>query len=347
MEFTAEMLASFLDGEIVGDAAAAVSDFSKIEEGRAGTLSFLSNPKYEHFIYTTSSSVVIVDRSFEPKEPVAATMIRVADAYAAFASLLKLYDANRPRKSGISPRAEIASSASIGEGCYVGPCAVIDERVTIGNNVRIYPHVYVGDGVRVGDGVTLNAGVTIYEGCVIGSNVTIHAGAVIGADGFGFAPTEGGEYSKIPQIGNVVIEDDVEIGANTCVDRATMGSTVIHRGVKLDNLIQVGHNAVVGENTVCAAQVGIAGTSKVGKGCMMGGQVGIAGHLTVGDGVQIGSKSGISNDIPDGSVFFGSPALPIMKYHRSNAVFRNLPELSSKVYQLEKQMKELLAEKRK
>ncbi|HIW97641.1 MAG TPA: UDP-3-O-(3-hydroxymyristoyl)glucosamine N-acyltransferase [Candidatus Tidjanibacter gallistercoris] len=341
MEFTAETIAAYLGGTVEGDADATVSTFAKIEEGHPGALSFLANPKYEHYIYDTLSSVVIVDRNFEPKNAVRATLVRVEDAYASFAKLLELYASHKPRRQGISDRAAIDERAELGSGCYVGAFAVIEAGARIGDNVCIYPNAYIGEGVAVGDNTTIYAGAKIYEGCRIGSNVIIHAGAVIGADGFGFAPDDKGGYAKIPQIGNVVVEDDVEIGANTCIDRATMGSTVIRRGVKLDNLIQIGHNVVVGEHTVCASQVGVAGTSKIGRHCMLGGQVGIAGHLTIGDDVQLGSKSGISNNIPDGTVYFGYPALPISRYHRANAVFRNLPELSKTVYRMEKQLNEL------
>lgn len=347
MEFTAEMIAGFLGGEIVGDKGATVSDFAKIEEGRPGALSFMANPKYEHYLYTTESSVVIVGKDFEPKSDVKATLVKVPDAYGAFAKLLELYAANKPQKSGISPKAEIDPSVKLGGDCYIGAFTVIESGAVIGNNVKIYPNAYIGDGVKIGDNTTIYAGAKIYEMCRVGGNVIIHAGAVIGADGFGFAPDDKGVYHKIPQIGNVVIEDDVEIGANTCIDRATMGSTVIRKGVKLDNLIQVGHNAVVGENTVAAAQVGIAGTTKVGRNCMFGGQVGISGHLTVGDNVQLGSQSGVSNSIPDGQALLGSPAMPGIRFHRSNAVYQRLPELSQSVYKLEKQMKELLAGKEK
>ena len=341
MEFTAEMIAGFLGGDIVGDKTVKVHTVSSIEEGKAGSMAYLVNPKYEPFLYTTEASIVLVDRSFTPQREVKPTLVKVDDAGAAVLRLLEMYNAARPQKKGVSERASISPEASLGEGCYVGDFAVIEAGARIGDGCRIYPQVYVGDSVEIGEGTTLYPGVKIYEGCRIGSNVIIHAGAVIGADGFGFAPDEKGEYAKIPQIGNVVVEDNVEIGANTCIDRATMGSTVIRRGVKLDNLIQVGHNVVVGEHTVCASQVGIAGTSKIGRHCMLGGQVGIAGHLTIGDNVQLGSKSGISNNIPEGTVYFGYPALPISRYHRANAVFRNLPELSKTVYRMEKQLNEL------
>lgn len=341
MQFTAEMIAGVLQGDVVGNPQAAVHTFAKIEEGHEGALSFLANPKYEQYIYSTASSIVIVNRSFEPSQPVPATMIRVDDAYGCFAKLLDFYVANKPRKRGISERASIDSSVVMGEGCYVGDFAVIDAGVKMGANCRVYPQTYIGDNVRIGDNVTINAGVKIYEGCVIGNNVVLHAGAVIGADGFGFAPNASGNFDKIPQIGNVVIEDDVEIGANTCIDRATMGSTIIRRGVKLDNLIQIGHNVVVGENTVAAAQVGIAGSTKVGRNCMFGGQVGIAGHLTIGDNVKAGSQSGIDNNVDSNDSRMGTPSLSGLKFHRSNAVFRNLPELSRTVARLEREVAEL------
>ncbi len=335
MQFTAEAIAGFLGGEITGDPQTTVGEFAKIEEGRPGALSFLANPKYEHYVYSTASSIVIVGSDFAPSAPVAATLIRVPDAYAAFAALLRLYEENRPRPKGVSERASVAPDAVLGSGCYVGDFAVIDSGARLGDGVSVYPQSYVGRGVSLGEGTTIHAGVKIYEGCVIGSRVVIHAGSVIGADGFGFAPT-GGAFAKIPQIGNVVIEDDVEIGANTCIDRATMGSTVLRRGVKLDNLIQVGHNVEIGENTVAAAQVGMAGSTKIGRGCMLGGQVGLAGHLTLGDGVKMGAQSGVDHDVPAGGTLLGSPGLPGIRFHRSWAVFRALPELNLRVAALEK-----------
>lgn len=345
MEFTAEMIAAYLSGEVVGDKNAKVSDFAKIEEGREGALSFLSNPKYEHYIYDTKSSIVIVSKDFEPTSAVTTTLVKVPDAYGAFAKLLELYAANKPQRNGVSPKADIDETATMGNNCYVGSFTVVEAGAKLGDNVKIYPQAYVGEGVKIGDNTIIYAGAKIYEGCVIGSNVTIHAGAVIGADGFGFAPDAQGAFHAIPQIGNVVIEDNVSIGANTCIDRATMGSTIIHKGVKLDNLIQVGHNVVIGENTVAAAQVGVAGTTKIGRSCMFGGQVGVAGHITIADGTQIGSQSGISNSIKQGGQYMGSPALPGMQFHRANAIYRRLPELSKTVYKLEKQMKELLENK--
>ncbi len=338
MTFTAEMIAGFLGGEIVGDPNAAVGEFAKIEEGRPGALSFLANPKYEQHIYDTTSSIVIVGKDFEPTAPVAATLIRVPDAYAAFAALLRLYDQNRPKPKGISPRASVAEGVTMGADCYVGDFAVVEGGVSMGDKVLVYPQCYIGKGVTIGEGTTVYAGAKIYEGCVIGSGVVINAGAVIGADGFGFAPTAAGVFEKIPQLGNVVIEDGVDIGANTCVDRATMGSTVIRRGVKLDNLIQVGHNVEIGHDTVAAAQFGVAGSTKIGSGCMFGGQVGIAGHLTIGDNVKLGSQSGVSNSIPDGSTMLGSPVMPGLKFHRSWAIVRNLPELEKRLSIVEKKI---------
>ncbi len=341
MEFSAEMIAGFLGGEVVGDKDAKVHTVSSIEEGKAGSLSYLTNPKYEPFLYTTQSSIVLVDRAFEPAQPVAATLIRVDNAAACVLRLLEMYNAAKPRREGISARASIDEGARLGEKCYVGDFAVIEQGAEVGRDCQIYPQVYIGRGVRIGDGTTLYPGVKIYEGCVIGSRCILHAGAVIGADGFGFMPNAAGGFDKIPQLGNVVIEDDVEIGANTCIDRAKTDSTVIRRGVKLDNLIQIGHNVQIGENTVSSAQTGIAGTSRVGRNCFLAGQVGIADHVTVGDRVKIGSKSGVDKNVGDDEVRLGYPALPGMQYHRSSAVFKNLPELARRVAELEKQIENL------
>ena len=341
MEFTAEMIAGLLGGEVVGDKNAKVHTVSSIEGGKEGALTYFSNPKYEKYLYTTHASVVLVAKSFEPKEAVGATLVKVDDVNAAVLQLLAAYDAARPQKKGVSQRCSIAESAVLGEDCYVGDFAVIESGAKIGSNVKIYPQAYIGDGVHIGDGTKIYAGVKIYEGCRIGRNCIIHAGAVIGADGFGFMPTADGGFEKIPQLGNVIIEDDVEIGANTCIDRAKTDSTVICRGVKLDNLIQVGHNVHIGENTVSSAQMGIAGSSRVGKNCFLAGQVGIADHVVIGDRVKIGSQSGIDKSVPDDEVRMGSPALAGIKYHRSNAVFRNLPELAQRVNKLEKEVNEL------
>ncbi len=342
MEFTAEMIAGLLGGDIVGDKSAKVHTVSSIEEGKAGSMAYLVNPKYEPYLYTTGASIVLVDRSFSPRQEVRATLIRVDDAGACLLRLLEMYNAAKPQKTGISDRASISSGAVVGEACYVGDFAVIEAGARIGDRCQIYPQVYIGDNVTIGDGTKIYPGVKIYEGCRIGSRCILHAGAVIGADGFGFAPNADGGFDKIPQLGNVIIEDDVEIGANTCIDRAKTDSTIIRHGVKLDNLIQVGHNVQIGENTVSSAQMGIAGSSKVGRNCFLAGQVGIADHIVIGDRVKIGSQSGIDKNIPDDEVRMGTPALPGLKFHRSNAVFRNLPELQQRVNALEKALKQLM-----
>ena len=341
MEFTAEMIAGLLQGEVVGDKNAKVHTVGSIEEGKEGALAYLMNPKYEQYIYTTKASIVLVGNDFEPKEPVPATMIKVANVGACILQLLAAYDAARPQKKGISKLCSISEKAQMGEDCYVGDFAVVEAGAKIGNNVKIYPQVYIGDGVVIGDGTKLYPGVKIYEGCRVGANCIIHAGAVIGADGFGFLPKPDGSFDKIPQLGNVVIEDNVEIGANTCIDRAKTDSTIIRKGVKLDNLIQIGHNVEIGENTVSSAQMGIAGTSKVGRNCFLAGQVGIADHVTIGDRVKVGSKSGLDKNVPDDEIRFGYPALPGMQYHRAAAVFKRLPEIDRAVRQLEKEINEL------
>lgn len=339
MEFTAEAIAAYLGGTVEGNAQAKVCKVTKIEEGEAGSLAFLSNPKYEHYIYSTAASVVIVSNDFEPKSAMGATLVRVENPYISFARLLELYVANKPCKSGLSDRASIAQSATLGEGVYVGAFAVIEQGVQVGDNTKIYPQVYLGDGVRIGRNCTINAGVKIYEQCVIGDNVTLHSGVVVGGDGFGFAPTDGGVFTKIQQIGNVVIGDDVEIGANTCIDRATMGSTVIGKGVKLDNLIQIAHNVVVGENTVIAAQCGIAGSTHIGSNVMMGGQVGVVGHLNIADGVKIGSQSGVNHKIDkQGAVLLGTPAIDGLIYHRAHAIFKDLPALRAKLFDISRRV---------
>ena len=338
MEFTAEMIAGFLGGDIVGDKQATVHTVSSIEEGKAGSLAYLTNPKYEPFLYTTQASIVLVNRSFTPSQPVATTLIRVDDAGACVLKLLEMYNAAKPRKEGISRLASIAESARVGEKCYIGDFTVVERGVEIGAGCQIYPQVYLGDGVRIGEGTILYPGVKIYEGCVVGRNCILHAGAVIGADGFGFMPNAEGGFDKIPQLGNVIIEDNVEIGANTCIDRAKTDSTIIRRGVKLDNLIQIGHNVQIGENTVSSAQTGIAGTSKVGSNCFLAGQVGIADHVTIGNNVKVGSKSGLDKNVPDNEIRFGYPALPGMQYHRAANIFKRLPELDSRVRTLEKEL---------
>ena len=342
MKFTAEVIAEFLKGTIEGNSEAEVTNISKIEEGKPGTLSFLANPKYEKYLYETNASIVLINKDFQPEKPVNATLIRVENAYEAFASLLDLYQQSKPRKSGISKHAIIHETAETGEGLYAGEFTVIEQNAKIGDHVMIYPQVYIGDGVEIGSNTVIHPGVKIYEGCKIGYNCVIHAGTIIGADGFGFAPQQDSNYRKVPQIGIVVIQDNVEIGANTCIDRATVGSTVIHKGVKLDNLIQIAHNVEIGENTVIAAQTGIAGSTKVGKDCMFGGQVGLIGHITIADKVKIAAQSGLINDVKkEGEVLQGSSAIPFKDYWKSYLIFKKLPELRQQVFQLEKQLKEI------
>lgn len=344
MEFTAQQIADFLNGTIEGDSAVKVHNFSKIEEGQPGTLTFLANPKYEHYIYGTQASLVLVNNDFSPSAPVAATLIRVPNAYAALASLLNVVEQRNEPKKGTAASAFIAASASVGKDGYVGEFAYIGENTTIGEGCRIFPHAYIGDHVTIGDHTIVYPHVTIYNGCVIGKNCILHAGAVIGSDGFGFAP-ENGEYKKIPQLGNVVLEDDVEVGANTTIDRAVMNSTVIRKGVKLDNLVQIAHNVQVGENTVMAAQVGISGSTKVGARCMIGGQVGLGGHIHIGDDTQIGAQSGIISHIEARSRVMGSPAIPIKNFFRSGIIYRKLPEIYLELNRLKKEIDELKQKK--
>ena len=345
MEFTASTIAGFLKGEIEGNPDTIVSNIARIEEGYSGALSFLANPKYEHYIYTTKSSIVLVDKTFVPASKIEATLIRVDNAYEAFASLLRLVDQARPRKTGIHPTAVIEATAKVGSDVYIGPYAYIGENCFIGDNCLIYPHVYIGDSTRIGKNCILNPGVKIYHECILGEGCIIHAGTVIGSDGFGFAPQSETEFMKIPQLGNVILEDHVEIGANVAIDRATMGSTIIHKGVKLDNLIQIGHNVEIGENTVMAGQTGIAGSTKVGKNCMFGGQVGIVGHIKIADGTKIGAQAGILSEVKnENTVILGSPAIDYKDFLRSSVVFKKLPDLKARIDNLEKEIK-LLKEK--
>ena len=339
MEFSAEMIAGLLGGSIVGDKNATVHTVSSIEGGKKGSLTYLSNPKYEQHIYSTEASIVLVGEDFEPQQEVAATLIKLPDVGVAVLKLLEMYNAMKPQKKGISKMASISEKATVAEDCYVGDFAVIEAGAVVETGAKIYPQVYVGDGVKIGAGTVLHPGVKIYEGCRVGANCIIHAGAVIGADGFGFLPKPDGTFDKIPQLGNVVIEDNVEIGANTCIDRAKTDSTIIRKGVKLDNLIQIGHNVEVGENTVSSAQTGIAGTTKIGHNCFIGGQVGLADHIKIGNYVKIGSQSGLDKDVPDGEIRFGSPALSGINFHRSWSVFKELPELRRRVVALEKELK--------
>ncbi|MFW5755418.1 MAG: UDP-3-O-(3-hydroxymyristoyl)glucosamine N-acyltransferase [Tangfeifania sp.] len=342
MEFKAKDIAAYLNGEIVGDGDVIVSDVSKIEEGKPGTLAFLSNPKYESYIYNTAASIVLVNKNFEPKKNIPATLIKVEDAYQGFASLLDLYiQTKKENKKGIEQPSFIDASSSTGDDFYMGAFAYIGKNTKIGDGVKIYPQVHVGDNVKIGDDCILYSGAKIYDDTVIGNNCTIHANAVIGSDGFGFAPQPDGSYNKIPQIGNAVLEDNVEIGANTTIDCGTFGSTIIRKGAKIDNLVQVAHNCEIGENTVIAAQTGLAGTTKVGKNCKFGGQVGLAGHLTIGDNVNIGAQSGVSSSIKDNETVLLTPAHNIKDAVRTAIVFKNLPKLRDEVMQLRKDVKTL------
>ncbi|MBQ9669256.1 MAG: UDP-3-O-(3-hydroxymyristoyl)glucosamine N-acyltransferase [Prevotella sp.] len=341
MEFTAKQIAEFVGGHIEGNAEAKVSTFAKIEEGREGALSFLSNPKYTHFIYETKSSVVLIGDDVVLEREVKPTLVRVKNAYEAVARLLQLYEQMKPRRTGIDPTASISAKATVGQNVYIGAYAVIGDGAVVGDGAQIYPHVVVGDGVSIGSETKIYPNVTIYEGCRIGSRCTLHAGAVIGADGFGFAPGQDG-YDKIPQIGIVVIEDDVEIGANTCVDRSTMGQTVIHRGVKLDNLIQVAHNCEVGENTVMSAQVGLAGSTKIGQWCMVGGQAGFAGHIQVADRTNVGAQCGvIKNTKGQGETLIGSPAMDPKIFFKAKAIYSHLPDMYRELAQLRREVEDL------
>jgi UDP-3-O-[3-hydroxymyristoyl] glucosamine N-acyltransferase len=342
MEFTAAQIAGILNGEIEGDASVVVRGLSKIEEGKINTLSFLANPKYEEYIYSTAASVAIVNKTFVANTnlPSTLTLIRVDDAYACFAKLLEAYNQFRVKKPKIEQPSFIADSAKIGNGLYLGAFAYIADDAVIGNDVKIYPNAYIGDNVKIGDGCVIYAGAKIYADCIIGNHCVIHAGAVIGADGFGFAPNQENGYNKVPQIGNVILEDFVEIGANTCVDRATLGSTILRKGVKLHNLVQIAHNVELGENTAMAAQVGVAGSTKIGARVQVGGQVGISGHIKIADEVKIAAQSGIPNDIrKEGEVLLGSPAIPIDDFKKSYFGFRKLPQILKRLQDIEDKLK--------
>lgn len=337
MEFTAAMIARILNGTVEGDPETKLNTVARIEEGHPGALSFLSNPKYEPYIYSTDASAVLVKNDFTPAKKVTATLIRVDDPYQALAHLLAFYEQARPAKKGIHPSAVIDERASVGSDVFIGACAVISENAEIADGCSLHPQVFIGENVKIGKNCTLHPGVKVYRDCVIGNDCIIHAGAVIGADGFGFAPVSEANFMKIPQIGNVIIEDNVEIGSNTCVDRATMGSTVIRKGVKLDNLIQVGHNVEIGENTVIAAQSGLAGSTRVGRNCMFGGQVGLAGHLSIADGCKIGAQSGIMSTVSEeNSTLLGSPATDSKQFLKSVVYIRKLPELNNRLDALAK-----------
>ena len=337
MKFTAAQIAGILEGEVVGNPEAEVFKLSKIEEGTEGSLTFLANPKYINYIYSTQATVTIVNNTFEPEQEITTTLIKVEDAYKSFSKLLEYYNQVKLMKSGIEQPSVISEGVTYGSDLYLGSFCYVGKNVTIGNNVKIYPNSFIGDNVTIGDNCVFFAGVRIYSETVIGNRCTIHSGTIIGSDGFGFAPQEDGTYVKVPQIGNVIIEDDVEIGACTTVDRATLGSTIIRKGVKLDNHIQVAHNVEIGENTVIAAQTGIAGSTKIGKNCMIGGQVGIIGHISIADGTKIAAQSGVGADVKEqGAILQGSPAFGIGDYRSTYVVFKKLPELDKRLLDLEK-----------
>lgn len=340
MEFSAKQIAQFVQGVIEGDENATVNTFAKIEDGKPGAISFLSNPKYTHYIYDTESSIVLVDKSVELEKPTKATLIKVDNAYECVAKLLQLYESMKPKKTGIDSLAFISPSAKIGENVYIGAFAYIGDNVVIGDGCQIYPNVVICDNAKVGNDCLFYPNVTIYHDCHVGNRVTLHAGSVVGSDGFGFAPSENG-YDKIPQIGIVTIEDDVEIGANTCIDRSTMGSTYVRKGVKLDNLVQIAHNTDIGANTVMSAQVGVAGSTKVGQWCMFGGQVGIAGHITIGNKVFLGAQSGVPSSLKDDQTLIGTPPMEKLPYFKSQAIFQRLPDLYKQIQKLQKEVDEL------
>ena len=341
MEFSAQQIAGLVGGTIEGNPAEKVNDFAKIEEGRPGCISFLANMKYAHYLYETESSVVLVNKDFQLEGETKATLIRVDNAYETVAKLLTLAESMKPKKKGIDSLAFIDQTAKVGKDCYIGPFVAIGPRDEIGDVVVLHPHVTIGENASVGNNTEIYSNAVIYHDCKVGQNCILHAGCVIGADGFGFAPTPDG-YEKIPQIGIVTIEDNVEIGANTCVDRSTMGSTYVRKGVKLDNLVQIAHNDDIGSHTVMSAQVGVAGSTKVGQWCMFGGQVGIAGHATIADKTNVGAQSGIPNSIKkEGTTLMGYPALEYRNFWKSSAVFKSLPDLSKQIYQMQKEIEEL------
>lgn len=340
MEFTAKQIAAYVGGEIVGDENATVCTFAKIEEGVKGALSFLSNPKYASYIYDTQSSIVLVNNNFVPEKPIQATLIKTANAYESLAKLMALYESVKPKKKGISTMTSIAASATIGEDVYIGPFVYIGENAVIGNNTIIEANTSIGDNATIGSNCLLYNNVTIYHDCKVGNRCILHAGSVVGSDGFGFAPGANG-YEKIPQIGIAILEDDVEIGANTCIDRATMGTTIIKRGVKLDNMVQVAHNVIIDEHTVMAAQCGVAGSTKVGNWCMVGGQAGISGHIKIGNQVKVGGHSGVTNNVQDGKAVMGFPAFEHTQFARAAVIFKKLPEMYREMDSLKKEIESL------
>ncbi len=340
MNVTAQQIADILEGDIVGDALVSVNKLAKIEEGVSGTITFLSNPKYNHYIYTTKASIVIVNKTFKPTQPLDLTLILVEDSYLAFTKLLEYYDQMKMMKSGIEQPSVISENVTYGEDLYLGSFSYIGKNTTIGKNVKIYPNSFVGDNVVIGDNTILYAGARIYSESIIGKNCVIHSGTIIGSDGFGFAPNNDDSYSKIPQIGNVIIEDDVEVGAGTTIDRATLGSTIIRQGVKLDNQIQIAHNVEIGAHTVIASQTGVAGSAKIGKHCVIGGQVGIVGHITIGDNVKIQAQAGVGRSIESNQMFQGSPAMPYNEFSKSYVYFKKLPVIVKELEGLKKSINE-------
>lgn len=340
MEFSAKQIAEYVQGTIVGDENASVHTFAKIEEGIPGALSFLSNPKYTQYIYDTQSSIVLVNKDFEPEKEVKTTLIKVNNAYESLAKLMTLYEQSQPKRTGIHPLAYVAPTAKIGENVYLAPFACVGDNAEIGDGTELHPHATVGRGAKVGKNCILYTNCNVYHDCRVGNNCILHSGSVVGADGFGFAPSPDG-YEKIPQIGIAILEDNVEIGANTCIDRATMGATIIRKGVKLDNLIQIAHNVEVGSNTVMASQTGVAGSTKVGEWCMFGGQVGIGGHIKIGNKVNLGAQSGVPGSIKDGQNLIGTPPMELKNYFKSSAVFKKLPDMYKELNALRKEIDEL------
>lgn len=340
MEFSAKQIAEYIQGVIEGDENATVHTFAKIEEGIPGAISFLSNPKYTHYIYDTESSIVLVNKDFIPEKEVKATLIKVNNAYESLAKLMTLYEQSQPKRTGIDPLAYVAPTAKIGKDVYLAPFACVGDNAEIGDGTELHPHATVGRGAKVGKNCILYTNCNVYHDCRVGNNCILHSGCVIGADGFGFAPSPEG-YEKIPQIGITILEDNVEVGANTCIDRATMGATIIRKGVKLDNLIQIAHNVEVGSNTVMASQVGIAGSTKVGEWCMFGGQVGLAGHIKIGNKVNLGAQSGVPGSLKDGQALIGTPPIEMKNYFKSSVLFKKLPDMAAELNSLKKEIEEL------
>ena len=340
MEFSAKQIAEYIQGVIEGDENATVHTFAKIEEGIPGAISFLSNPKYTHYIYDTESSIVLVNKDFVPEKEVKATLIKVNNAYESLAKLMNLYEQSQPKRTGIDPLAYVSPTAKIGKDVYLAPFACVGDNAEIGDGTELHPHATVGRGAKVGKNCILYTNCNVYHDCRVGNNCILHSGCVIGADGFGFAPSPEG-YEKIPQIGITILEDNVEVGANTCIDRATMGATIIRKGVKLDNLIQIAHNVEVGSNTVMASQVGIAGSTKVGEWCMFGGQVGLAGHIKIGNKVNLGAQSGVPGSLKDGQALIGTPPIEMKNYFKSSVLFKKLPDMAAELNSLKKEIEEL------